>query len=103
MSETWHRVALVDEIDPDFPLGVEVDGTHIALYRVEGRVYATVNECTHAFARLSDGFVEGCHVLCPVHQGRFDVTTGAAVDGPVEDPVRTYPVEVRDGEVFVGL
>ncbi len=103
MSDEWHRAASVDEIDPDEPLGVKVNGKAICLYSVDGAIYATADECTHAFARLSSGFLDGCHILCPIHQGRFDVTTGAPVDGPVEDPLETFRVEVRDGEVFVAL
>ncbi len=103
MSEEWHRAASVDQIEADEPLGVKVNGKAICLYNVEGEIYATADECTHAFARLSSGFLEGCHIECPIHNGRFDVRTGAPAGGPVEDPVETYRVEVRDGEVFVAL
>ena len=103
MSPSWHRAASVEEIDPDEPLGVKVEGKRIALYKVDGAVYATADECTHAFARLSHGYLEGHEILCPVHQGRFDVRTGAATGEPACDPVKTYPVELRDDAVFVDL
>lgn len=101
MADDWHRAAALEEIEADEPLGVKINGKAIVLYNVDGTIYATADECTHAFARLSSGFQEGCHILCPIHNGRFDVTTGAPVDGPVDVPLQTYPVEVRDGQVFV--
>ncbi len=103
MTDDWHRAASVDEIEADEPFGVKINGKAVVLYNVDGTIYATADECTHAFARLSSGFQEGCHILCPIHNGRFDVTTGAPVDGPVDVPLQTYPVEVRDGQVFVDV
>ncbi len=101
MSTEWHRAATLDDLDPDYPTRVMVGREEIALYIVDGAVYATADMCSHAFARLSNGHVEGCHVFCPVHQAHFDIRTGAALSEPAEDPIATYPVEVRAGEVFV--
>ena len=101
MTAEWHQVATLDELDPDYPKRVMVGRAEIALYIVEGKVYATADLCSHAYARLSNGHVEGFQVFCPVHQASFDIRTGAATAEPAEDPIPTYPAELRDGAIFV--
>jgi len=59
--------------------------------------------CTHQFALLSDGYVEHGCIECPLHQGRFDLKTGAPLCAPVTEPVRVYRVKVEDAKVFVEL
>lgn len=71
----------------------EVDGTVVAVARVDGALYAFADECTHAACSLSDGELEGRHVVCPCHMGTFDITTGAVVSGPPPAPIRTWPVQ----------
>jgi nitrite reductase/ring-hydroxylating ferredoxin subunit len=71
----------------------------IALVRARGAFYALSNVCRHAFAPLADGFVDGFDLICPLHGWRYDVRDGST-DHPGSD-VRTYPVAVRAGEVFV--
>jgi naphthalene 1,2-dioxygenase system ferredoxin subunit len=68
---------------------------------VDDAFYATDNVCTHAFALLSDGFLDGTVVECPLHGGQFDVTSGAAVLEPAECDLRSYPVRVVDGHIEV--
>jgi MocE subfamily Rieske [2Fe-2S] domain protein len=83
--------------------GVEIDGTAIAIYRIDGAFYATGNICTHAFALLSDGFLDDCTVECPLHAGRFDIRTGKALGRPVTRDIKTYPVKLEDGDVLIDL
>src|ERR1700674_456604 len=78
------------------------DGTLIALYNVGGRIYATADACTHAGASLSeDGLLKGRRVECGWHYGSFDVTTGEPGDSPCTIPIKTYPVRVVDGMVYI--
>lgn len=71
----------------------EVDGTVVAVTRVDGALYAFQDECTHQACSLSEGEMEGRHVVCPCHMGTFDVTTGAVVSGPPPAPLKTWQVE----------
>ena len=71
----------------------EVDGTVIAVTRVDGALYAFQDECTHQACSLSEGEMEGRNVVCPCHMGTFDVTTGAVVSGPPPVPLKTWQVE----------
>ncbi|MEN9382866.1 MAG: hypothetical protein RL323_9, partial [Pseudomonadota bacterium] len=83
--------------------GVVVAGKDIALYEVDGDVYATDNACTHGKARMSDGFLEGREIECPLHQGRFDVCTGKAMCAPLTEDIRTYPVRIENMRVMLHL
>jgi len=96
------KVCEVAEVKPGEMLPVEVDELpHVALYNVEGEFYATSNICTHAIAILTDGYLEGDTVECPLHGGCFNVKTGEATHFPCEEPLQTYEVEVSDGSVFI--
>ncbi len=79
------------------------NGERLALCRVEGRIYATQDRCSHAQASLSDGWLEDYELFCPVHDGRFDVRDGRPLCFPATEPIRTYAVEVCDGTIWLDL
>lgn len=103
MTANWLEATARDAIPEDDVIGVILGGRDIALYGVEGEVFATDNICTHGHARLCDGFLEGHEIECPLHQGKFDVRSGAAMCAPLTDNLRTYPIKIEDGKVFVNL
>jgi naphthalene 1,2-dioxygenase system ferredoxin subunit len=84
-------------------VGIEVQGRDIALYGTEDGIHATDNICTHGHARLCDGFLEGHEIECPLHQGRFDVRTGKAMCAPLTEDLRSYPVKIEGGRVFLAF
>lgn len=98
-----HFAANLNDLSPDEPHAATIEGEQIALYLVDGEVYATHNVCTHQFALLSDGYLEDGCIECPLHQGKFDVKTGAALCAPVTAPVKTYRVQVEQGAVMIEL
>ena len=100
---TWQRIALVTEIPDDAPLETGVAGQPLALYKVEGEVYCTANLCTHAEAFLSDGYLEGYEIECPLHGARFDIRDGRVLCQPASADIATYPVKIEDGAVLVEL
>ena len=89
----------------DVPAGttrrVEVDGEAVLLCNVDGAIYAIEDRCTHDGGELDQGELEGCRIMCPRHGAFFDVTTGAALTLPAVLPVRTYPVRIDGGAIFV--
>jgi len=104
MSEDdWHRVAREADVDPDEPLRVRVGDVQIALCSVDGTIYAIDNICTHEFAELSDGFIEGDCIECPFHQAQFHIPSGKAMGPPADEDLATYSVKVENGDVFVQL
>ena len=103
MSENWIDVLAVEAVPQGDVTSVNVDGQEIALYEVEGEVFATDNFCTHGAARMSDGFLEGREIECPLHQGRFDVCTGKAMCAPLSQDIRVYPVRIENKRVLVNM
>ena len=102
-EEGWVRAASRGDLAEGEPFGVEVAGRAIALYDIDGNLFATDNICTHAYARLSDGWLDGELIECPLHAARFDVRTGKVLDPPATEDLKTYPVRVVDDEIQVKL
>ena len=75
----------------------------LALFRVDGHIYALDDMCTHAEASLSEGEVYDCKIECPLHGAEFDIKTGQAVTPPATKDVKTYDVIEKDGWVYVTL
>ncbi|KQZ35005.1 Rieske 2Fe-2S domain-containing protein [Massilia sp. NEAU-DD11] len=101
MTKNWTEVLDSNFLPDDDVVGVDVEGRQLALYVVNGEVYATDNICTHGHARLCDGFLEDYEIECPLHQGRFDIRTGKAMCEPLTVDLKSYPVKIEDGRVFV--
>jgi len=103
MSATWQAVATLDDFAASDAIAVVAGGREIAIYLVDGAVYATANRCTHGDALLCDGFLQGHEIECPHHQGRFDVRTGEATAAPAEVALATWPARVVGGRVELQL
>ena len=104
MSNTqWIDASAVDEVPEDDVIGVMVDGRDIAMYNAGGEIFATDNICTHGHARLCEGFLDGHEIECPLHQGKFDVRNGHPTCAPVTEAIRSYPVRIEGGRVFLAL
>jgi NAD(P)H-dependent nitrite reductase small subunit len=102
-AHQFHRVAATSDIPAGEGLRVKLDQYEIAVFNIDGEFYAIDDVCTHAFALLSEGFVEGDVIECPLHSGRFEIKTGKAVAAPCTVDVRTYPVRREDDAILVGL
>jgi 3-phenylpropionate/trans-cinnamate dioxygenase ferredoxin subunit len=81
--------------------GFEVGGIKIAVANVRGTMYAFDNVCTHQQCPLAKGELEDSTVTCPCHGSQFDVTTGAVLRGPAQDPVDSYTVRVQDDTIEI--
>jgi 3-phenylpropionate/trans-cinnamate dioxygenase ferredoxin subunit len=97
----WVRVAGEGDCPPGQLLGVTAGDTRIVLANVDGHFYALRDRCSHANFPLHDGFLEGTRLECIHHGAKFDVCTGEARGLPAIRPVQSYPVEVREGDVFI--
>ncbi len=104
LTGNWVRVAAIDEIAAGSALGVTVGDLNLALYHLDdGRVFCTDNICTHAFALLTDGWLEGTTIECPLHAGQFDVCTGKGLGAPIEEDLKSFPVRVEGGDILVEI
>lgn len=100
----WVEAGLLSDLqEGDVSSARCVNGTVIALYLVEAEVYATAAICTHGAAVMSDGFLEGYEIECPLHQGRFDIRTGRALNPPLDKDIASYPTKIENNKIFVSL
>ena len=104
MSDTWIEVCAADEIDEEDVIRFDHAGRTFAIYRSpEDTYHATDGLCTHEKIHLADGLVMDHIIECPKHNGRFNYKTGEAKGAPVCVDLKTYPVKVEGGTVFIGL
>jgi 3-phenylpropionate/trans-cinnamate dioxygenase ferredoxin subunit len=98
------KVCAAADIEPGSTVRAEIDDTPVAVVHGEDdQFYAIYDECSHAEVPLSEGDVEDCTIECWLHGSRFDLRSGEPTGLPATEPVPVYPVEVRDGDVYVSL
>ena len=98
------EVGRLDDVPEQGVLGVEgPDGRRVCLVRLDGRVTALADECTHQAFPLSAGEVlDDGTIECVWHGARFDCATGAVRREPAMDPVPVYPVRIEGDRILVG-
>ncbi len=99
----YTKVLSLQELPEGGKVQVDVDGEEIGLFRVDGKVYAINNICSHARAPLSDGELEGYEIACPLHGARFDIRTGEALTAPAFEPVSCYEVKIEGEDIYIAL
>jgi naphthalene 1,2-dioxygenase system ferredoxin subunit len=102
-SENWITVAKSDALEPGSVIGVKAGDLDVALYSIDGQIYATDNICTHAHAHLSDGWLEDDIIECPLHGGRFEVKSGKGLGAPITCDVKTFPVRIEGDAIQVNV
>ncbi|MDQ2997318.1 MAG: non-heme iron oxygenase ferredoxin subunit [Chloroflexota bacterium] len=99
------KLAAVNDVPMNEVRAFEYAGRRIALYHCGATFYATTDICSHAYAELSEGYLDSddCTIECPLHGSRFDIRTGAALTLPAYQPIATYSVRVDGEDVLVEL
>jgi nitrite reductase/ring-hydroxylating ferredoxin subunit len=97
----WVRAVEDGDLPEDTPVGCEVEGRQVLLFRHDGEVHALDDLCSHAGALLHRGEVDGCSIICPLHLSVFDLRDGSIVRGPAHHPQPVLPARVRNGWVEV--
>lgn len=82
---------------------VEVEGRVISLAQVGSTYFAFDDLCTHEECSLGTGLLDEKTIECPCHGSKFDLETGAVLNLPAVLPIKTYPVKVENGTVFVDV
>jgi 3-phenylpropionate/trans-cinnamate dioxygenase ferredoxin subunit len=96
------KVARIGEIPPGTAKSVEIEDVRIALFNVDGELFAIEDVCTHDGGPLVEGTIlDGHQVECPRHGARFDIRTGAAVRFPAFEATNTYGVRVEGEDILV--
>jgi nitrite reductase/ring-hydroxylating ferredoxin subunit len=105
MKDTEHWIAVADRssVGPDSVIGVKAGDLDVALYNIDGQIYATHNICTHAQALLSEGWLDGDVIECPRHGGRFEVKTGKGLGAPITCDLKTFPARIVGDAIQVNV
>lgn len=104
MSTGWVEACKADDIDAEDVIRFDHGDRTFAIYRsADDKYYATDGHCTHEGTHLAGGLVMDNIIECPKHNGRFDYRTGEAKGAPVCVNLKTYPVKVEAGSVFISL
>lgn len=93
----WRDAGAADEVTQDTPLPARIDGKNIGVYLLDGKYYALEDVCPHAEALLSQGFVEGDEIECPLHGARFHIPSGRCTKEPGGRDLACYEVK-REGD-----
>jgi len=101
--QNWVAVAATSALAPDSVIGVSVGSLDIAIYNVDGQLYATDNICPHAYGYLNHGYLEDDIIECPLHGARFEVKTGKGIAGPFECDLKTFAVRVVGEDIQVDI
>ena len=102
-DDEWQRAAARTEVRTGEVLGVRIGETAIALIELAGQVHAIGDVCPHAYALLSQGWLDGGEIECPLHAARFDIASGRCLEGPVTEGVAVYEVRVDGDDVYVRI
>jgi len=101
LAENWVQACAADDIDDEDLLCFDHDDKTYCIYNTPDGFFATDGYCTHEDERLENGIVIDCVIECPLHQGRFDVRNGKALSAPVCVDLKTWPVKVEEGQVYI--
>lgn len=99
----WMSVCKISDLNEDEPKAIEIDNKKIGLFQIDSNFFAIENVCPHAFALLTEGFIEGSTVECPLHEAIFDIPTGQLESGPGCRNLCTYPVRVENDDLQIQL
>ncbi len=97
----WIDVAPADAMADGEHVVVDVDGTEVAVFKLDGQFYAIEDVCTHDGAEIASGELQGDEIICPRHGARFCIKTGKVLSPPAYEDVDIFPVRVIDGRVQV--
>lgn len=97
------KVASLSDVPPGTLKGAVAKMQPLVLANVDGDIYALEDQCSHQEYPLADGELDGGDVVCLHHGARFDARSGKNKGLPAVRPVRVFPVQVRDGDIYVEL
>jgi len=99
----YHAVAKTGDVDDDEVMAVSIGRLDIGIYKLNGEIYALGDICTHAYAAMSDGYIEDGQIECPLHGACFDIKTGKALTAPAAVDLDCYPVKIEGDQILVGV
>ena len=99
MVENWIIACATDDIDEEDLIRFDHDDKTFCIYNTPKGFFASDGMCTHEDEYLELGMV----IECPLHQGRFDIPTGKALSAPVCIDLKTWPLKIEDGDIYINI
>ncbi len=100
---SWHRILLDSPLAPGKKVPTRIEDREILICRIEDDYFALASRCTHSAWPLAEEVIEGTEIVCSLHGARFDIRDGCPTGGPARKPLATYPIEIREGELYVSI
>ncbi len=97
----WLDVGAESDLHEGENIVMDVDGVDVAIYRLDGQLYAIEDVCSHDGAEIASGELEGDEIICPRHGARFCIKTGEVKCAPAYENIDTFPVQIKDGRIKV--
>jgi 3-phenylpropionate/trans-cinnamate dioxygenase ferredoxin subunit len=102
-TENWLFVKETDNIEVEDIIRFDHNNKTFCIYRLEDGYYATDGICSHEAVHLEEGLVMDGEIECPMHQGIFDIKSGKALSPPACEDLKTYPVKIIEGKIYIQL
>lgn len=99
----WYTACSIHDLPEGSCFSADLGGENVLLVNVEGELHAMSNICSHDYAELHEGELEGGEILCPLHLARFDVRTGAALSPPAYEDLPVFAVRVVDDDIQIEI
>jgi len=80
---------------------IDVDGTNVAIFKIEDNFFAIEDVCSHDGTEIASGELDGDEIICPRHGARFCIKTGAVKSAPAYEDIHSYPTRILDGMVQI--
>ncbi len=100
-EKSWQNLIAMTDLEVGDVTPVTFGKRELAVYDTVDGITVSMARCTHGGANLCDGYFDGRHIECPLHQGLFDARTGAAKAAPARTPLRMIEARVREGIVQI--
>ncbi len=97
----WQDVMNESALDEGKSTVVDVDGTDVAIFKIDGQCYAISDVCSHDGGEIASGTVEGDEIICPRHGARFCIKTGVVTAPPAYENIDCFPVRIEQGRIQV--
>jgi 3-phenylpropionate/trans-cinnamate dioxygenase ferredoxin subunit len=97
------EIAPAGELPPGERLFVEIEGKPIVIFNIAGQYFSIGDVCSHDDGPVGEGDLQGYNITCPRHGAEFDIRTGKATQMPAVVDIPAYPVQVRDGNIYLGI
>jgi len=99
----YFEIVPASELPAGERLFVEIEGKQIVIFNIAGQFFSIADVCSHDDGPVGEGDIEGYNITCPRHGAEFDVRTGKVTQMPAVVDIPAYPVQVRDGTIFIGI